>query len=56
VQYTYKSYGTIIVSHVIVNSDNTTALEVMLHPADGKEIEVVEYVKPLLNFQGVKIK
>lgn len=56
IQYSCKGYTTTIVNAVVVNADHETSLEVALHKASGKEIQVVQYVAPLMSFQGVKIK
>jgi hypothetical protein len=57
VKYSNSGYGITIVNSVIVSSDKTTEIEVVLKPStEGKEVKVVEYVKPFLGFQAVKIE
>jgi uncharacterized surface anchored protein len=55
VKYEQRGYGITIVNTVILHTDGQTDIDVVLHPASGKEIKVVEYVKPMMSFQRVKV-
>lgn len=56
VQYSTHGCGIRLVNHVIVNSDQSTVIHIVLRPAAGKQIEVIEYVKPFLSFQDTRIE
>ena len=55
VKYEQRGYGITIINTVILHAEGETDIDVVLHEASGKEIKVVEYVKPMMSFQRVKI-
>ena len=56
VQYSYRGYAVKIVKDVLISSDHGTSVNINLKPSATKEIEVVEYVAPILNDQDTKIE
>jgi len=56
IQFSSHCYGTIVVNSVPVGRDATTLIDVILRSSAHKEIEVVPYLRPLLDFQRVIIE